>query len=124
MSELCKLWLVNQTGINPRCARGLGLAIKGIRREPGAVEVLCVLIESASASWGTRFQCYQTVPVGEPGEGCMRSPCAISYNCTGIYKALQVKSSMKKYNSYSQTENKLMSIKGEIGERDKLEIWD
>ena len=62
--------------------------------------------------------------LGEPGKGCMQSPCAISYNCTGIYKALQVKSSMKKYNSYSQTENKPMSIKGEIGERDKLAIWD
>lgn len=58
MSELCKLWLVNQTVVYPCCERGVGLAIsKGIMREPCVVEMLCVLTESASASWVTHFQC-------------------------------------------------------------------
>lgn len=103
MSELCKLWLVNQTVVSPRCEREVGLAIRG--HQEGA---LCggnavSLTESASASWVTRFQCYQTVPVGGTGQGCVQSPCAISYYCTGIYEALQIKSSMRNYNSSLQT---------------------
>ena len=29
MSELCKLWLVNQTLVSPRCEGEVGMAVKG-----------------------------------------------------------------------------------------------
>lgn len=103
MSELCKLWLVNQIVVSPRCEREVGLAIKG--HQEGA---LCggnaVSLDSVSVSiWVTRFHCYQTVPVGGTCQGCVQSPCAISYNCTEIYEALQIKSSLRNYHSSLQT---------------------